>query len=83
MEGNFVHRWHSDGGINYGYLLPNGNLLFRDRGIKTHPAPTQLASSTGKGTWSGSTVTLLFAATTDWPTGITCFLFAGRKFHRN
>lgn len=32
MEGNFVHRWHSDGGINYGFLLPNGNLLFRDRG---------------------------------------------------
>ena len=32
MEGNFVHRWHSDGGINYGFLLPNGNLLFRGRG---------------------------------------------------
>ena len=32
MEGNFVHRWHFDGGINYGFLLPNGNLLFRDRG---------------------------------------------------
>ena len=32
MEGNFVHRWHSGGGINYGFLLPNGNLLFRDRG---------------------------------------------------
>ena len=32
MDGNFVHRWHSDGGINYGFLLPNGNLLFRDRG---------------------------------------------------
>ena len=32
MNGNFVHRWHSDGGINYGFLLDNGNLLFRDRG---------------------------------------------------
>ena len=32
MEGRFVHRWHSDAGINYGFLLPNGNLLFRDRG---------------------------------------------------
>ena len=32
IQGNFVHRWHFDGGINYGFLLPNGNLLFRDRG---------------------------------------------------
>ena len=32
MEGRFVHRWHSGMGINYGFLLPNGNLLFRDRG---------------------------------------------------
>ena len=32
MEGNFVHRWHYPGGIAYGYLLDNGNLLFRDQG---------------------------------------------------
>ena len=32
MEGTFVHRWHYPGGINYGYLLDNGNLLFRDQG---------------------------------------------------
>ncbi len=32
MEGNFVHRWHYPGGIAYGYLLDNGNLLFRDLG---------------------------------------------------
>ena len=32
MEGHFVHRWHHPGGINYGYLLDNGNLLFRDQG---------------------------------------------------
>ena len=32
MEGNFVHRWHHPGGIAYGYLLDNGNLLFRDQG---------------------------------------------------
>ena len=32
MEGNFVHRWHYPGGIAYGFLLDNGNLLFRDRG---------------------------------------------------
>jgi len=34
MEGNFVHRWHYPGGINYGYLLDNGNLLFRDQGSR-------------------------------------------------
>lgn len=32
MEGNFVHRWHFDQGINYGFLLPNGNILFRTNG---------------------------------------------------
>jgi len=32
MEGRFVHRWRSGRGISYGYLLPNGNLLFRNRG---------------------------------------------------
>ena len=32
MEGHFVHRWHHPGGIAYGYLLDNGNLLFRDLG---------------------------------------------------
>ncbi len=32
MEGHFVHRWHSGQGINYGFLLPNGNLLFRTNG---------------------------------------------------
>ena len=32
MEGKFVHRWHSGRGISYGYLLPNGNMLFRNRG---------------------------------------------------
>ena len=32
MEGNYVHRWHYPGGIAYGYLLNNGNLLFRNQG---------------------------------------------------
>lgn len=32
MEGRFVHRWRSGRGISYGYLLPNGNLLLRNRG---------------------------------------------------
>ena len=34
MDGNFVHRWHYPGGIAYGYLLDNGNLLFRDLGSR-------------------------------------------------
>ncbi|MFQ6030743.1 MAG: aryl-sulfate sulfotransferase [Dehalococcoidia bacterium] len=29
MEGRVCHRWHWEGGIVYGYLLPNGHLLFR------------------------------------------------------
>ena len=29
MEGRIVHRWHSDEGIGYAYLLPYGNLLVR------------------------------------------------------
>ena len=32
MEGSYVHRWHHPGAIAYGYLLDNGNLLFRDLG---------------------------------------------------
>lgn len=29
MQGKICHRWHSDEGIGYAYLLPNGNLLCR------------------------------------------------------
>ena len=29
MNGNVVHRWHSEEGIHYSYLLDNGNLLCR------------------------------------------------------
>ena len=29
MEGRVCHTWHSDEGIGYAYLLPNGNLLLR------------------------------------------------------
>ena len=32
MRGNVVHRWHSEEGIHYAYLLDNGHLLCR-----THP----------------------------------------------
>ncbi len=31
MEGRVCHRWHHPEGITYGYLLPNGHLLFRSR----------------------------------------------------
>ncbi len=29
LDGNVVHRWHSEEGIHYAYLLDNGNLLCR------------------------------------------------------
>ncbi len=29
MEGRVCHAWHSNEGISYAYLLPNGNLLLR------------------------------------------------------
>ena len=29
LQGNVVHRWHSEEGIHYAYLLDNGNLLCR------------------------------------------------------
>ncbi len=29
MEGRVCHEWHSNEGIGYAYLLPNGNLLLR------------------------------------------------------
>ena len=29
MEGRVCHAWHSDEGMGYSYLLPNGNLLLR------------------------------------------------------
>ena len=54
MEGNFVHRWHYPGGIAYGFLLDNGNLLFRDLG-PTLRALTTSVSWTGTAGWSGNT----------------------------
>ena len=29
MEGRVCHTWRSEAGIDYAYLLPNGNLLLR------------------------------------------------------
>ena len=42
MEGRVCHRWRSEAGINYAYLLPNGNLLLR-----THPPTDMDVSSIG------------------------------------
>lgn len=39
MEGRFCHRWHSDEGISYAYLLANGNLL-ASTGAPGDPAGT-------------------------------------------
>ena len=43
MEGKVCHRWHASEGINYAYLLANGNLLLRTasngKSITGHPAP--------------------------------------------
>ena len=43
MEGKVCHRWHASEGINYAYLLANGNLLLRTasngRSVEGHPAP--------------------------------------------
>ena len=34
MEGRICHKWHSDEGIVYAYLLPYGNLLLRTHAAK-------------------------------------------------
>ena len=43
MEGKVCHRWQAPEGINYAYLLANGNLLLRTasngRATEGHPAP--------------------------------------------
>ncbi len=53
MEGRFVHRWRSGRGISYGFLLPSGNLLFRNRG-----GPPGMPSSDGiqELSWEGDLV---------------------------
>ena len=40
MEDLVCHAWHSNKGIGYSYLLPNGNLLLR-----TGPAATRVSHS--------------------------------------
>jgi len=43
MQGKVCHRWHASEGINYAYLLANGNLLLRTasngRSVEGHPTP--------------------------------------------
>ena len=43
MEGKVCQRWHASEGINYAYLLANGNLLLRTasngRSVEGHPTP--------------------------------------------
>ena len=58
MEGRVCHRWRSDEGIRYGYLLPNGNLLCRTR-------PVEGADVPGHGGGSGAAVLEL-----DWDSSV-------------
>ena len=73
MEGHFVQRWRHEAGIGYGFLLPNGNFLFRTvADYRPCPARTRYASSTRTVTWSGSTVTPPCAVTIGRQTATTC-----------
>ena len=61
MQGRVCHRWYSEEGITYPYLLPNGNLLLRTPapGTREDPKPSggppaRFWSWTGIATWSGS-----------------------------
>ncbi len=58
MEGRVCHRWHSDEGINYAYLLPNSNLLLHT-GAPGDPA--------GTGGLGGSAATVLEL---DWESNV-------------
>ena len=79
MEGNFVHRWRYPGGIAYGFLLDNGNLLFRDLGSNP-PGPTTFVNWTGMAGWYGSITIQACGATADCPTGTTCFCCSATGF---
>ena len=58
MHGSVVHRWHSEEGIHYAYLLDNGNLLCR-----THP-PTDAGGIESVGGSSASIIEL------DWDSNL-------------
>jgi len=59
MEGQICHRWHSDEGINYAYLLDNGNLLLLT-GAPGDPAGTGGLGGSGAALleldWGGNVV---------------------------
>ncbi len=70
MRGEVCHRWYSSEGLNYGFLLPNGNLLAR-----TGSAPEGM----GIGGSSKSIVEL------DWDSNVvweTRFPLLHHDFHR-
>ncbi len=59
MEGRICHRWHSNEGINYAYLLDNGNLLLMT-GAPGDPAGTGGLGGSGAALleldWDGNVV---------------------------
>ena len=70
MEGRVCHRWRSDRGISYSYLLPNGNLLLRtgpagqEVSFLQHPA-TELLPRGGR-TVSGAILELDWDGNVVW-----------------
>ena len=70
MKGRICHRWRSDLGISYSYLLPNGNLLLRtgpagqEVSFLQHPA-TELLPRGGR-TVSGAILELDWDGNVVW-----------------
>ena len=62
MEGRVCHRWQSEDGIGYAYLLHDGHLLLRTGGVRqggqlveAELGPERSGNSIGKANWSGNT----------------------------
>ena len=47
MQGRVCHRWYSDEGITYPYLLPNGNLLLRTPAPRDTGGPETIGGASG------------------------------------
>ena len=63
MAGNFVHRWHCDQGINYGFLFSTGIYFFALRAAyPAGPPQTQSSRWIGTGIPYGSIETPICAA---------------------
>ena len=61
MEGRICHRWTLPQGIQYAYLLDNGNLLLRTHGPKnlppgTHPLQARSSVAVQEVDWEGNVV---------------------------